>query len=155
MKLVLKVEQARPQRQPKEQQQQQQQQRSGGLGRANRGGVSRKSRGAKIGLGKGAPRHHAQVPGANAPFPNPGESVSLFVPLSGARSTTELLERCDEAIASVTGGGQRSSRCWSYATSRGELIDVDDFTELHEVRLRAAYLFATVCAQPPQQQRYA
>ncbi len=155
VKLVLKVEQARPQRQPKEQQQQQQQQRSGGLGRANRGGVSRKSRGAKIGLRKGAPRHHAQVPGANAPFPNPGESVSLFVPLSGARSTTELLERCDEAIASVTGGGQRSSRCWSYATSRGELIDVDDFTELHEVRLRAAYLFATVCAQPPQQQRYA
>jgi hypothetical protein len=150
VKLVLKVEQPRSQRQPREQQQQ----GSGGPalfgGRANRRSVSHTSRGAKTGLGKGAPWHHAQAPRANASFPSPGDSVSVFVPLSGARTTTELLERCDEAIARVTGGGQRSSRCWSYATSRGELVDVDDFTELYDVRIRAAYLFATVCAQPSQ-----
>jgi hypothetical protein len=72
--------------------------------------------------------------------------VSVFVPLGGCRTTAELLARCETAAARVTGGGQRSSRCWSYATSRGELVDVDDFTEIHEVRLRAAYLFATVVA---------
>ena len=92
LKLVLKIEQ-----------------QHGSGGRASRRGVSHTARGAK----PGPPRFHAQAPGSNAAFPSAGDSVSVFVPLSGVCTTAELLERCEAAITRVTGGGQRSSRCVS------------------------------------------
>ena len=60
------------------------------------------------------------------------------------------------AATRVTQGGEVAGG-WAYATSRGQVVDIDDFTEIHELRLRAAYLFATVkqtLKPPPPSQRY-
>ena len=115
---------------------------SGGTASVNRRRPSHTPRGS------GAATRGSKAPKGKAPAGGAG-SFSVFIPASGASTTPELLTFAAAAASRVTQGGEVAGG-WAYATSRGQVVDIDDFTEIHELRLRAAYLFATVKQAKPQ-----
>ena len=76
-------------------------------------------------------------------------SLSVMIPWraegegpEAERSTASLLRRAEAAAVQCAGGAVVGG--WSYATSRGEIVDMDEYTEVGELRRHASYLFNSV-----------